>query len=1796
MKKHICASVWGIMVTCLLATSAADGQDVLTKLWEVRYDGTRGTPANLYCYNDWAERACLDAQGNLHIQGKERALGDYPAEDIRFFIDTYKTLHWTDQGITVGARKQERITDHYYIAGRTTSGDNEFIYAGKSGADGWSRTITRTIDSYIGQYARDLPRAIAVDGAGDVYLIGELHTYRRGSTAYGQGGIIVKLRGSDGVELWRKLLSYIAEDMVLDDAGNLAVINSSGVVKYKPDGTQLALIADYNMTKITADAAGNYYIVRVVSVQAYDPWTGVYNHRDLELVKYTSTFQEVWKKQYTHPYYHDRPLQMLVDAAGGVYLSGYAYDSPVYEDKGFVVVFNAAGAQQWVTLFDGEPGAMILDGAGNVIVAAGNSLRKLSRSNGAAIWVVNDMNGTLNALDLDPGNYLYVTSTVPSISITQPNQANTDILVAKYSQVADSDGDGVPNASDNCPEVKNSNQSDVDHDGVGDVCDNCPNHANADQADPDNDHLGSACDNCPNHYNPNQEDGDGDGTGDLCDNCPTIANANQRDDDKDGLGNACDNCPGVANRDQKDSDRDGIGDLCDPDVDGDGIPNATDNCPELGNSDQADSDLDGVGDLCDNCPLTYNPDQKDSNHDGIGDACPTTITVKRVEFIQVVQDEANSVPLIFGKSTLVRVHLDSDHPAGTNITASGWIRFEYENGLPMDIYRGGIRLPNQIYQFENNSIRVPARSEYQTVLLSHTLNYTIPGDWMFDRSPYLSINVTCKLPNGDSYFVQTRRVRLEFKAPLKLTLKVVPVYSCSNVYVDGFGCTPVTLNSIRDALKFMERLYPLARVNLIKRPDYFITYDPTTSSYNSFKLVTDMWFLAKTINDPPNTKYYGMVCNTVAPCTWLLDCDAQTGSAKGWGDRCAAWGCREGLDWTVNRTVGGETMAHEVGHMLTAVWHKGLRRAAHVRDNCGTGGPYYEDYPQHGSDLGLIDHYGWDGTKILDRDQYYDIMSYSPCGRDTNEGVWISAYMYRQLLDAWSTDKAALAKGGQQPPGSYILLSGSIDPGGSVLFVKCERQQLPGVMEELPNQGAYCIELQSASGGALDTRFFDLIPPDPIDLISGAANFAEILPDDPNTSRILIKKGAAVLHTLTISTHKPQISVTYPNGGEMLGNRENISWVAADADNDPMTFDILYSRDGGITWDAVAMDVEGTSYVWNTEQAGGGGSGRIKVIACDGVNTTEDISDGDFSLRKKTPEVFIIEPEEDARFFNNKRVIFSGNGFDLEDPFLTEEAFTWASSRDGALGMGSMVSADSLTPGTHTITLTVRDSDGNTAQATVSLLVSTIRDSDGDGIGDNEDAEPYIDNTPPPAGPSAGSVTTQPPAPPPLNRKMSIDLHDAAIEMGQKDTIYVKIENVADLAGFEFTLFYDRNLLRVESETDVQTGSFIKNSGRTYYPLGPQLTQQEGRILFGVYSVGTAPGLSGSGVIAKIVCTALARGSAAIQLNAVKVSDSNGQNVPVVLEGNTLTVTGHFWADIDQNNLLNDADARLAAAHWKSIKGEALYGAPCDIDRGGLGDGDVDVFDVQLIASWWKKTIPEQNLIYVPDASSLIGSVRLYLQKSGANVLELGVDNACELGGFEIHMTAATPMSVTAVYPGHLLTGSGNEAVALGPLYANQQKEVIAGAYSYGANRGITGSGILAAIVFNGQLPSLTIKALNLVDRYGKAVVVDSLQTNVSATGQAAHEFALEQNYPNPFNPATAIRFSIARTSEVNLSIYSITGQRVRTLIQGAKESGFYAIEWDGSDDTGNRVGSGVYLCVLKSGRQTRSQKMVIVR
>jgi subtilisin family serine protease len=112
------------------------------------------------------------------------------------------------------------------------------------------------------------------------------------------------------------------------------------------------------------------------------------------------------------------------------------------------------------------------------------------------------------------------------------------------------------------------------------------------------------------------------------------------------------------------------------------------------------------------------------------------------------------------------------------------------------------------------------------------------------------------------------------------------------------------------------------------------------------------------------------------------------------------------------------------------------------------------------------------------------------------------------------------------------------------------------------------------------------------------------------------------------------------------------------------------------------------------------------------------------------------------------------------------------------------------------------------------------------------------------------------------------------------------------------------------------------------------------------------------------------------------------------------------------------------------------------------------------------------------------------------------------------------------------------------------------------------------------------------VDRLG----IYRLQEADAATAFPAVRTALEPNYPNPFNGSTQVRFTLAQSSEVELFVLNVRGQRVRTLLNGMQSGGGHVVGWDGRGEAGGRLSSGVYLLVLRVNGRVFTRKALLLQ
>lgn len=112
-------------------------------------------------------------------------------------------------------------------------------------------------------------------------------------------------------------------------------------------------------------------------------------------------------------------------------------------------------------------------------------------------------------------------------------------------------------------------------------------------------------------------------------------------------------------------------------------------------------------------------------------------------------------------------------------------------------------------------------------------------------------------------------------------------------------------------------------------------------------------------------------------------------------------------------------------------------------------------------------------------------------------------------------------------------------------------------------------------------------------------------------------------------------------------------------------------------------------------------------------------------------------------------------------------------------------------------------------------------------------------------------------------------------------------------------------------------------------------------------------------------------------------------------------------------------------------------------------------------------------------------------------------------------------------------------------------------------------------------------------------VRIDATPITVKITDPIAgtpKNYKLHPNYPNPFNPSTIIRYELPASHKVTLKIYNTLGQEVRTLVDREQTAGLYSVQWDGKNNFGQPVSSGIYIYRLQAGSYTKSMKLMLIK
>ena len=127
------------------------------------------------------------------------------------------------------------------------------------------------------------------------------------------------------------------------------------------------------------------------------------------------------------------------------------------------------------------------------------------------------------------------------------------------------------------------------------------------------------------------------------------------------------------------------------------------------------------------------------------------------------------------------------------------------------------------------------------------------------------------------------------------------------------------------------------------------------------------------------------------------------------------------------------------------------------------------------------------------------------------------------------------------------------------------------------------------------------------------------------------------------------------------------------------------------------------------------------------------------------------------------------------------------------------------------------------------------------------------------------------------------------------------------------------------------------------------------------------------------------------------------------------------------------------------------------------------------------------------------------------------------------------------------------------------------------------------------DIAHVTLEGIHLAGADG-SLINHLARTNSSEVKVIPGAFALHQNFPNPFNPSTEIRFDLPEAGNVNLAIYNLMGQKIRTLSSVNMTPGYHAIIWDGTNDMGSQVATGMYFYSIQSNNFQATKKMLFLK
>ena len=323
--------------------------------------------------------------------------------------------------------------------------------------------------------------------------------------------------------------------------------------------------------------------------------------------------------------------------------------------------------------------------------------------------------------------------------------------------------------------------------------------------------------------------------------------------------------------------------------------------------------------------------------------------------------------------------------------------------------------------------------------------------------------------------------------------------------------------------------------------------------------------------------------------------------------------------------------------------------------------------------------------------------------------------------------------------------------------------------------------------------------------------------------------------------------------------------------------------------------------------------------------------------------------------------------------------------------------------------------------------------------------------------------------------------------------------------------------------------------------------------------------------------------------------------------------TTPLLGDYDHSNTIDYRDLARFIAAWNSDDYQYELG-PAEGEVPWLRpqpDGVFDIEDMGIFIQMWNRSMNDESVLaksseeitYEVDSSHISIASRFDAERwsnsPGKIILEVKIDKLKGLLTSHLKLNYdSNDLILTNTRIGTIFSESDGEPVNF------LQKDSIKGLVQLDISliekgtKGVEGPGQIAVFEFEGKrgIESEVYIEFALYDFKGELIEENILIHKVTTESLKPDAFVLMQNFPNPFNPITEIRYAVPEKSDVTLIIYNINGQEVIRWRRDGLKPGYYKQVWQGTNNNGVKVASGLYIYRLEAGNFVQSKKMLLLK